>query len=217
MKVLHLFSIGLISGIVGFGAGTVSSPQFQSDEAIAREYASRLEDAHKSFALSWNEWLGGEFKSLYEESGIRGIRNAKPSEPYLSKLRSQVKGLLPFAEHGDPSAAAMVGRSLLLGDLLPQDICKAIPLIDSSARAGNPLSAFMLSNLYWDGNHLDRDEILHMFWILEARHHDATFRQYLNVAIMGTMSKAERDEWMARWFEWSPQKNDPISLPDHCL
>jgi TPR repeat protein len=71
---------------------------------------------------------------------------------------SNLKELQSYAARGNLKACAQLGEQLLRGDGLPQDVPRALSLLEQAARGGVASAAFRLGMLLEDGDNVAKDE-----------------------------------------------------------
>ncbi len=71
---------------------------------------------------------------------------------------SNLKELQSYAARGNLKACAQLGEQLLRGDGLPQDVPRALSLLEQAARGGVASAAFRLGMMLEDGDNVAKDE-----------------------------------------------------------
>ena len=104
-----------------------------------------------------------------------------------------------LAEEGNPDALAALGQVLLEGQILTDDVPRAIALLERGAKAGSGDAAFQLADLYSKGLRAPRDDVKAFAFMLQAARGGVRTAVYNLGALYanGTGTKADYTESLA--------------------
>ena len=119
------------------------------------------------------------------------------------------------AETGNQSAQYRLGKLYLQGEMVPQDISKAVKCLTAAAEQGNQYAQYALGKLYLNGDETIPDKDQAAYWLAQAATQGHRYAQFLlnhqneNQSPAILLSATRLLHHMSRVFQETPSLSSP--------
>ena len=151
----------------------------------------------------------GELRASWKQAYWRAWAILKDPNAAPEQTARAVELLMKAAEHGNGSAAFMLGRLYLSGEVLPHDPAAAVRLLEHAAKDGNQHAQYLLGKLLFQGDKVPKDIDRAVRWLTASAEQGNQYAQYALGKLYLLGEEVPEDREAARqWFQRAAEQGD---------